>query len=255
LSRLLFAEFLGTALLIAGGLSVVIFMSSPGSPMAKLLPALLARQAITGFLFGSIGASIAISVIGRISGAHINPVVTLVFWVFHKIDARTAIGYMVAQLAGGVAGALPLLLWGDMGRDLSYGATVPGASYSTLIVLSGEVATTFTMVSLLILFIAFRPMRPYTPALFPVIYCIMVPLEAAISGTGTNPARSLGPAVISGEWSGWWIYWIGPILGACLASAACSLLAKKITSAKIYHFDGESDKIFRRERELPMEKN
>ena len=69
----------------------------------------------------------------------------------------------------------------------------------------------------------------------------MVPLEAAISGTSTNPARSFGPAVISGQWDGWWIYLIGPLTGALLASLACSLLAKRITIAKLYHFDGESE--------------
>ena len=76
----------------------------------------------------------------------------------------------------------------------------------------------------------------------------MVPLEAAISGTSTNPARSLGPAVISGQWEGWWIYLIGPLAGAFLASLACSLLAKKITIAKLYHFDGDSegDQLLRR---------
>jgi aquaporin Z len=73
------------------------------------------------------------------------------------------------------------------------------------------------------------------------LYAIMVPLEAAISGTSTNPARSLGPAVISGQWVGWWTYLIGPMTGALLASLACSLLARRITIAKLYHFDSESE--------------
>jgi aquaporin Z len=250
--KLLLAEFLGTAMLIAGGLSVVILMFGSGSPMAELLPSVKARQVLTGFLFGSVGASIAISFVGRISCAHLNPAVTLVFWLFHKIDARTAIGYIIAQLAGGIAGALPLLLWGEMGQSVNYGATTPGNSYSIYSALAGEIATTFTMVSLLVLLVAFRQTRPYTPALFPIIYCIMVPLEAAISGTSTNPARSLGPAIVSGEWSGWWIYWVGPMLGALLASAACSLLAKKITSAKLYHFDSSFDKMFRGSKGLEI---
>jgi aquaporin Z len=243
--KALLAEFFGTALLVAGGLTVVIVMFGAGSPIAELLPNLKVRQAITGFLFGSIGATIAISFLGRISGAHINPAVTLVFWLFHKIDPRTATGYIIAQLAGGIVGALPLLLWGEMGRSVSFGATLPGESYSTISALAGEIVTTFAMVSLLILFVAFRSIRSYTPMLFPIIYCIMVPLEAAISGTSTNPARSLGPATISGEWHSWWIYWVGPLTGALLASIACSLLARKITSAKLYHFDGTSDKMFR----------
>jgi aquaporin Z len=88
----------------------------------------------------------------------------------------------------------------------------------------------------------------------PVLYAIMVPLEADISGISTNPARSLGPAIISGEWTSWWIYWIGPFTGALLAGLAGSLLAKRITIAKLYHFDSESegDILLRRgERQSP----
>jgi aquaporin Z len=75
---------------------------------------------------------------------------------------------------------------------------------------------------------------------------MMVPLESAISGTSTNPARSLGPAVISGQWSGWWIYWAGPFMGALFAALACSFLAKKITEARLYHFDSKSDQLLRK---------
>jgi aquaporin Z len=70
--------------------------------------------------------------------------------------------------------------------------------------------------------------------------------EAPISGTSTNPARSLGPSVVSGQWQGWWIYWIGPIVGMLLAVLACSFLAKEIEVAKLYHFDSGHDRLFRR---------
>jgi aquaporin Z len=240
-SKFFISEFFGTALLLMCGLSVVIFMFGTGSPMAQLIPAVKVRQVITGFLFGSIGASIALSPIGKISGAHINPAVTMVFWLFRKIEGRLAITYILAQLTGAIVGCLPLLIWGQFGRSVEFGATLPGEGYSTQVVLFGEVITTFIMVSLLVIFIGFRRIRQFTPFMFPILYAIMVPLEAVISGTSTNPARSLGPAVISGQWGDWWIYWIGPLAGALLASLACSLLAKRITIAKLYHFDSESE--------------
>ena len=239
-SRFFISEFVGTGLLLLVALSVVIFMFGTGSPMADIIPNVKLRQTITGFLFGSTGALIALSAIGRTSGAHINPAVTMVFWLFRKIEGRLAVTYVLAQLAGAVAGCLPLLLWGLMGRNISFGATLPGEGYSFTTVLLCEVLVTFIMVSLLVVFIGFRKIRAYTPAIFPILFAIMVPLESAISGTSANPARSFGPAVISGEWLGWWIYWIGPLSGALLAALACSFLAKRITIAKLYHFDSES---------------
>ena len=102
------------------------------------------------------------------------------------------------------------------------------------------------MISLLAVFLATKRLRPYTPALFPFLYSVMVFLEGAISGTSTNPARSLGPSVISGYWAGWWIYWLGPVAGAFLATLAVSFLVKRITVAKLYHFDSQNDRLFRR---------
>jgi aquaporin Z len=74
----------------------------------------------------------------------------------------------------------------------------------------------------------------------------MVWIEAPISGTSTNPARSLGSSVISGQWQDWWIYWIGPMFGMFLAVLACSFLAKRIEVAKLYYFENEHDRLFRR---------
>jgi aquaporin Z len=239
-------EMCGTAVLLLLGMSLVTVMFGTGGPLVELIPSVWLRQALTGFLFGTVGASVALSVVGKESGAHLNPAVTMVFWLFRKIDLRTALQYVVAQLAGAVLGCLPLLAWGTRGQSISFGVTAPGAGYSTQAAVVGEVVTTFAMVFLLIVFLGFSQLRRFTPAMFPVLYAIMVPLEADISGISTNPARSFGPAVISGEWHGWWIYWVGPLLGALLAALAGSFLAKRITVAKLYHFDSDRDGLFRR---------
>jgi len=95
-------------------------------------------------------------------------------------------------------------------------------------------------------YLGFRNIRRFTPAIFPPLYAVMVWAEAAVSGTSTNPARSLGPALVSGRWEGWWIYWIGPVIGASLAVVACSFLANRIEVANLSHFDSDRDRIFRR---------
>jgi aquaporin Z len=242
--QVIVSEFIGTALLLLIGLSVVIFMFGAGSPAAKLIPDEGVRRLITGFLFGGLGGLIALSPVGRESGAHINPVVTMGFWMLRKITGWVAVGYIAAQLLGAVAGSLPLLLWGEMGRSVVFGATVPGKGYSLGTVVLGEVATTFLMVAGLCVFLGFRHLRPFTPALFPFLYSIMVFIEAPVSGTSTNPARSLGPALISGTWEGWWIFLAGPFIGGLLAIIACSFLAGRIEVAKLYHFESDRRKIF-----------
>ena len=71
------------------------------------------RRLATGFLFGTTGALIALSPLGKESGAHINPIVTLGFWLMAKLWTRVAFGYVVAQLVGACVGSLALLAWGD----------------------------------------------------------------------------------------------------------------------------------------------
>jgi aquaporin Z len=249
--RMLVAELVGTALLLLVGLSLVILMFGAGSPVIRLVPSEGARRLITGFLFGSTGALIALSPVGRVSGAHLNPVVTLAFLMMGKMNSGVAGGFVLAQLAGACLGTLPLLAWGAMGQSVAFAATLPGDGYSTGVVLLGEVATTFALIGGLCLFLGWRPLRPFTPALFPFLYGFMVWAESPISGTSTNPARSLGPAVVSGEWRGWWIYWIGPLIGTLVAVVVFSFMAQRITAAKLYYFDSDPHRVFFRSGGAP----
>jgi len=132
------SELVGTGLLVLVGLTVVILMFGTNSPGARAIPSEGLRRLITGFLFGTTGALIALSPVGKESGAHINPVVTFGFWMMGKLGSRTALGYVLAQLIGATIGALPLLLWGSMGRSVAFGATVPGEGYTVEAVLMGE---------------------------------------------------------------------------------------------------------------------
>jgi aquaporin Z len=107
--------------------------------------------------------------VGKESGAHINPIVTLGFRLMGKLDLGITLGYIFAQLVGATLGALPLLGWGSMGRSVAFGATLPGEGYAIWTVLMGEVIATFTVVTLLSVFLGFRRIRPFTPALFPFL--------------------------------------------------------------------------------------
>ena len=121
------------------------------------------------------------SPIGRISGAHVNPAVTAVFWLFRKLEGRLAVTYISAQLAGAVVGCIPLLLWGEMDKSMNFGATTPGESYTATAAFLGEVITTFALVFMIVVFVAYRELRPFTPFMVPFLYGIMVPLSRRTS--------------------------------------------------------------------------
>lgn len=243
----LLAEAAGTGLLLLAGLSFVILDFGAGSPLLKWLPDPGTRRLITGFLFGATGGLIAVSPLGKLSGAHLNPVVTFAFWVQGKLQTHMLAGYVLMQFAGAALGSLPLLLWGQMGSSVAFGATVPGRGYSTVVVIAGEVLTTGTMILGLFFFLSHARLRRFTPLLFPFLYAGMVFLEAPLSGTSTNPARSFGPALVAGIWQDWWIYWLGPLLGALLALALIRsnwLGVLEVEVAKLYHFDHDPYKVF-----------
>lgn len=236
--KLFFSEFIGTALLLVGGLSFVIIDFGKGSPVPHWIPSEAARRAITGFLFGSCGALITISPVGFWSGAHINPSVTLAFWLKRTLPARVAAGYVVAQMLGAVVGCLPLLLWGGMGASAEFGATTPGP-FGPWVAMAGEAVCTFCLVSLIYYFVGHEKLKRFTPATIPPLFCILVWLEAPLSGTSTNLARSFGPSVVAGVWTGWWVYAGGPLIGVGLAWLFQAGWPKtmEVGAAKMYHFE------------------
>jgi aquaporin Z len=239
----------GTALLVGVGCSLVIIGFGAGSPVIALAPEAAARRAITGFLFGSVGALIAVSPVGKVSGAHINPVVTLAFWLMRRMQGRVALGYVVAQLLGGLAGAAILRAWGAMGASAAYGATKPGPA-GVWVATLGEAAATFCLITGLFLFLGRPRLRPFTPALFPFLYPVLVWLEAPLSGTSTNPARTLGPNLVDGAMGGWWIYLLGPLLGtlAGLGVLSAPWVSLEIRVAKVFHFEHDRFGVFAHSR-------
>lgn len=250
------AELVGTALLVGVGCSLVILNFGASSPVATILPGLAARRALTGFLFGSVGGMIALSPVGKVSGAHINPAVTLTFWLERRMSGGVALGYVAAQLVGAVLGALPLRLWGAMGRSVAFGATVPGPA-GPWMALAGEAGASFCLVGGLLLFLGHARLRDFTPALFPPLYALLVWLEAPLSGASTNPARTLGPGLVAGDLHGWWIYWLGPLAGT-LAAVSLRLglpwtRSLEIRVAKVFHFRQDRYGIFT-EKSVPSQR-
>jgi aquaporin Z len=237
--RLYLAEFVGTALLILVGISIVILMFGQGSPGSRLIPSEGMRRFLTGGLFGSVGALIAISPIGRISGAHVNPAVTLAFWLEGKLAWRDAAFYVIAQFAGSIVGAVPLLIWGHMGQSVFFGVTQPGAGVSVWVALLGETVATFLLILTIFTTAAHPWAQRFTPFTIPAVLSVLVWLEAPVSGASVNPARSFGPALVADVSTGLWIYMVGPCLGAVLYVCFVRLEAirlPRVTVARLFHF-------------------
>jgi aquaporin Z len=215
LFKLYLSEFIGTALLLGIGLSFVIFNWGQGTVLDQWIPNTGLRRLVTGFLFGTTGCLITLSPVGKISGAHINPAVSIAFWMCGKMKDHALIGYIISQMLGAVVGCLPLLLWGKQGASIAYGNTVPGeAGIAAAFV--GEVITTACLITLLYVFVSSNKLRNYTPYTIPFLYSLMVWAEGPFSGCSTNPARSFGPAVVSGIYTNYWLYWLAPVTGVLL---------------------------------------
>ncbi len=228
------AEFIGTALLVFLGLAVVIYDFGHGSPAAVLLPDPFVRRLATGFLFGSVGALLALSPIGRISGAHLDPVLSWAFWAAGSLSPLDAACYTIAQFAGAALAGLALKpVWGAFGRTVLYGATVPSAAGPWLAVV-GEVLASFALVGGILWFVGHGRLRAFTPALMPPLVAFLVALEAPWSGTSMNPARSLGPALPAHTLGVLWVYLLGPAIGAGLAAVAVAR-SDRIHVAKLAH--------------------
>jgi aquaporin Z len=237
--KLYLAEFLGTALLVAIGVSFVIAIFAQGSPIQSLLPGEAARRFLAGGLFGLAGSLITVSPIGRISGAHINPAVSLAFWLEGKLAWQDALFFILAQISGGILGALFLFVWGTLGRSVAFGVTEPGHGMPLWGALAGETMITFVLILTIFITAAHMQTRRFTPWTMPFLFSIMAWCEGPVSGASANPARSIGPALIAGAWSDQWIYIFGPLLGSALAIGFIRLQVvylPRVVVARLSHF-------------------
>jgi len=211
--RRLFSELYGTFFLV--------IVAAGGGMMGQAFPGTITRSAAVvapGLMVMAI-----IMFMGKVSGAHLNPAVSIAFSLRGDFPWRRVPGYVVVQLLGATLAAL--LLWGVVDVSAKYGGNYPASGYSDWRALAMEILLTFGLVSVILGTASGAQNIGIIGAIGVGAYIGLAGLWGSpISGASMNPARTFGPDLVSGTWTGYWIYVLGPILGACIAVACAYLL-------------------------------
>jgi aquaporin NIP len=211
--RKLGAEGLATFVLVFLGTGACVVDSASGG-----------RLGVVGVgLVWGLAVYASATLFGSLSGAHMNPAVTLALWRADRFPGREIAPYVAIQSAGAIAASLALLtLFG--GKAGALGATRP--SFGVAQAFGLEAAMTF----LLVLVVLRSPARA-CPAAAGTVVALEAIFGGPFTGASMNPARSLGPALVSGRLDGLWIYLLAPILGALLAAGTNAALGVSAASA------------------------
>src|SRR5438128_5672192 len=206
LARRALAEgFAAFALVFAGCGAIVTDARSGGSLGA----------AGVGLVFGLV-IMVMVYATGHLSGAHINPAVTVAFTLTRHFPARDAVAYVAAQLAGAAAGALVLLAaWPSAPAHL--GATSPAVGTATAL-LYEAVLTAILMFVIMAVATDTRAVGAAAAIAIGGAVGLDAIFGGPVSGASMNPARSFGPALAASEWRDFWVYVLGPLAGASLGA-------------------------------------
>jgi aquaporin Z len=209
--RRLFSELLGTFMLVlvAAGGGILHGEGQISLSAAVVAPGLMVMGII---LF-----------MGAVSGAHLNPVVSLAFALRGDFPWKRVPGYIIIQLVGATLACL--FLYAVFGNIQHLGATLPGPGYANWQALLMEIVLTATLVSVILGTASAAQNVGAIAALGVGGYIALAGLwSAPVSGTSMNPARSFGPALVSGDFTSYWVYVVGPLAGALIAVGCAFVL-------------------------------
>ncbi|GIU17671.1 MULTISPECIES: aquaporin Z [unclassified Shewanella] len=212
------AEFIGTLWLVLGGCGSAV--------LAAAFPEVGIGLLGVAFAFGLTVLTMAFA-IGHISGCHLNPAVSIGLWAGGRFPASELLPYIIAQVAGGIAGAgiLYLIASGQDGFSLSagfasngYGEHSPGG-YSLTAALICEIVMTLFFLLIILGATDSRAPKGFAPIAIGLGLTLIHLISIPVTNTSVNPARSTGPALFVGDWavSQLWLFWLAPIVGAILA--------------------------------------
>ena len=218
LTKKLCAEFIGTFWLVLGGCGSAVLAATFPDVGIGLLGVSLA--------FGLTVLTMAFA-IGHISGCHLNPAVSIGLWSGGRFSTAELGPYIVAQVAGGLAGAavLYVIATGQAGFDVTsgfasngYGVHSPGG-YSLTAALVTEIVMTFMFLLIILGATDKRAPQGFAPIAIGLGLTLIHLISIPVTNTSVNPARSTGVAIFQGDWavSQLWLFWLAPVVGAIFA--------------------------------------
>ena len=208
LARRCLAEAIATFALVFAGCGAIVANSERGGTLGSNGIALTFGLVIMVMVYAT----------GHLSGAHINPAVTAAFCASRHFPIRDAAWYIPAQLVGAVVGALLLRLVWD-GTPANLGATIPTVGAGAALVYE-VVMTAFLMFVIMAVATDTRAVGAAAAIAIGGTVALDALFGGPVTGASMNPARSFGPALVAGEWHDFWLYVLGPVLGAMIGAVA-----------------------------------
>ena len=224
--------------MISAALFTILF-HHPGSPVLSFIHSEFIRRMITGVAMGSTAIALVFSPLGKRSGAHFNPAVTLTFWRLGKVKNWDAVFYIVAQFIGAIAGVFVVTLFALEALShptVNYAATLPGMQ-GVIVAFVAEFVIAFVLM-FVVLWVGNTPhLAPYTGLCAGALVATYITFESPLSGMSMNPARTFGSAFVGHLWMGLWIYFTAPVLAMQLAAVVYIRGKRTVYCAKYHHYN------------------
>jgi aquaporin Z len=224
--------------MISAGLFTIL-LHHPGSPALNFIPSEFTRRLLTGIAMGSTAIALVFSPLGKRSGAHFNPAVTLTFWRLGKVKNWDAAFYIIAQFIGAIAGVFAVTLFAHEPLShptVNYAATLPGMQ-GVIVAFVAEFVIAFVLMSVVLRVSNTPHIARYTGLFAGALVATYITLESPLSGMSMNPARTFGSAFVGHLWTGLWIYFTAPILAMQLAAAFYLRGKRPVYCAKYHHYN------------------
>lgn len=230
------SELGGTFVQLFVGFGAVALLESPLAPGYQSISSAPVRLFLIGLVFGLLAAAVAVSPPGRRSGAHLNPAVTVGFWARGHTHPHDLAGYVVAQMLGALAAAACFhATFGPWATSVHNAMTSPQGQLPWWGAVLIELALTFGLLTVVFAMVSHHRTARLTPVAVILWLPILIWLGAPHTGASMNPARTIGPDTVSAFFPEWFVYLLGPLAGALLASLLFSIAGRTTLTAKLFH--------------------